>query len=1686
MAVAAACRGRPLTDFADRCTRDLWSAALPAIFVLFLLCRSLLVSRLTCKFVDVVKALFSDFLTLSEAEALDANDENRGSEQEHHGPPPPRRSILLAGLALGETLGWLGDGTYVLITSESTSDTQGQILRPFIVALTWLYAAIRPIARPSATPPYDLFIFYNLQVLLAAITSGGLVYDHRVSNVAYPPVWALAARVANLVVSLILVVLILNMPLAIPSERVSKKDIGLTVSPEDYTTLWGWMSFGWVNPLIARGTSTTLNETDVWNLSPRHQSRPLFLKWSFPSSQRSTLLRKLWASNSHDLILDFVLTYTSVVFNYLGPFFLKRILDSLDSNAKKGRTEKEYEIAYVYAVLAFLSQLCKAQADLQHIWFSKRAATRIRSTLMAAIYDKTLKRKDFSGIVDKDVTKKKDPKAISADVNKIVNLMAGDAIKVCQTSAALSSTYSAPFELLIAGVFLYRLLGVAAFVGLAVIILGGPLNNLVARRDIRIQKGFSAARDKRMSVLGELIRAVKFIKLFAWEERWIKRVLDARETELQWFIKARINSVLFSVIWTLMPIFISVSAFAVFVWQGHQLTVGTAFTSIALFGMIRSPMSDLPSDFVQLIQAGVALNRIANYFDQEEVDGQVSSLKYEAHSITAEANSIATGTYGGITSGLGILDGTFKWNEVKEENADIETNAPPELKITITTSTSADDADAALASSSSSVFYDGEGQDRGFELQDINVMFPEGELTVVTGPTASGKTALLMALLGELTQLAGTLVLAKRPRVTDPATGLTHAISYAAQSPWLRHQSIRENILFGYPYDEKRYAEVLECCALLPDLRMFEDGDAKEIGARGVSLSGGQKARIALARAVYAPTKYVLLDDPLSAVDSHTSRFLYERLFRGPLMKKRTVVLVTHHVELMLPGTYYLVRMLDGRIDTQGLVKDLRSHDLLDEITSDEVIEARKQYVAAAFNAPYASSETQRQASVETLRPAVETKAAGVPAKDKKPRRLVEDEHREKGSVRWRIYKTYLRASSYWTWTVLVILIVCNQLLSVSEKFWIKFWGQAYGEQDFQSISLSSFSNPAHVTPNGTTLSSYHHQSYYHLPTSSSSTFSTASFQWPPAQDHPFYYIGIYTAISLGAGFVNIGSIITQYTGALQASRVLFEGLLKAVVRATMRWHDVTPQGRMLNRFSKDVETIDTSLVGTFQAVNSSLAALFAAVVTIIVVFPLFIIPATIIGFFYWHIAIGFMNTSRDLKRMESNTRSPILANFSELLDGIVTVRAFSAERRFLDDLHMKIDTTTKMWYNFWMCNRWLLIHFDALGAFGVLITTLFALTGYVDAGLAGVCISSAMSFTTHMYWACRFWTNLELDLNSVERVVEYLDLPQAPPTIIESSRPPAYWPSSTGPNSDSLISVEDLNIKYSPELPSILRGISFKLKARERVGLVGRTGSGKSTLTMSLLRFVDPVGGRIVVDGIDISKIGLHDLRSRITFIPQDPALFSGTLRENLDLFGEHEDSECLDVLYRVQLLSESRLASQRTSRAPSRAGSILGVERDASSFAGSVFTPSPTPTDTEPRTTITLDTQVSPGGTNFSQGQRQLIAMARALLRRSPIIILDEATSSIDFSTDAKIQATIREEFGDSLLLTVAHRLRSIVDYDRLLVLDQGDLVEFDTPWNLIRKENGIFRNMCLQSGWYTELEATAKAKAGLSGLL
>ncbi|KAH8810160.1 hypothetical protein DL96DRAFT_1716877 [Flagelloscypha sp. PMI_526] len=1617
-------------DFSILCTRVYWAAYLPLAVVLTSLIkfgfdRSFLKQPLSERSQSWLW-IFSRFITLEEA--LKVSHPNSDCENAKLSWPWPIR--ILPAITLPLTLAWLGIAAYRTIIGEHYAELF------LIIAFTWLYATVRIVAFPSRTIMYDFFALSIAHFIGAAFH----VYDAFGEGSG-----SRIAAIFNLFFILAFFVIQGFMPFAVCSHGVTREDTDNTAGPEDYTSLLAWITFMWTYPIMRKGRYHTLNEDDIPNLSPTFQARPLFEKWlpawdKYDPPPLTHILEPivfvdeltLQSISSNPIPLTSLFNSFSLRLVYAASISLphssssKSILDTIDTTTHSDGTHKTAEElavdrkrAYVYAFLLWLAIYFKALLEVNHLWYGRRALTRTRSMLMTAIYDKALKRisipsfqkRDELGSGEDSTSPRK-----GADLGKVTNLMSADINKLVEFLSAMFFLYDNPVGITIAAVFLYKLLGWSAFAGLSVLLVGAPLNAWLSNRTIAITKNLTAARDARMSVVTEVIQSIKFIKFFAWENKWIDRTMEKRAAEMNQIMRARMNQVFYTLYWVSTPVLISVISFTVFVATGHTLTIGTAFTALQLFSIIRLPMNALPKVLVQCFTSWVSLQRIAMYLNEDEVPSFIVDVP---------------GREEALNESLGFDHASFKWNKI-QENTSSAPSVLPESWPPVVKFFSRQSSESPSLSQQNDSESEPEVMGRNFELKDISVTFPEEKLSIIVGPTASGKTAILMALLGEMTLLEGHLI--HFSSKTKPT------FAYASQVPWLRHQTIKENILFGYPLNESRYQDVVEACALNPDFETLEDGDRTEIGSRGVSLSGGQKARVALARAVYSPAKYG------DSVDSHTSRFLFEKLLCGPLLTNRTVILVTHHVELVLPAATFFVRMLDGRIDAQGTVSELRTRGLLDEMKHE--MHSILQSPTAFMQEGALSQEPSHSASgVADTKSKEVTKSMA--------RKLVQDEYRQEGSVGLSVYNVYMKASGYWVWSLVVSGVILYQTTHHDEV-----WGSAY------RVPVEEHPSPfldLAATDVGQTSNSYHHISLLSTPT-------TRQHTWPDAYKHPIYYIGIYAAIGFSGVLLQTASALIQYYGAIQASKRLFSRLLVTVMRATFRFHDTTPTGRLLNRFGKDIETIDDQLADMVWETNLGIAGFSASIIVISVVFPVFLIPAMFIGFLYLQLTIGYLNTGRDLRRMEANTRSPIFSTFSELLDGIVTVRAFSKETQFLEEFYGKVDLTTKMWYTFWMTNRFLLLNFDTLGAIITLISALLAIS-YLQggAGLAGVCITSAMSFYASVYWACRSYTELEMCLNSVERVVEYLDLPQEPPAVVENNRPPVYWPSAT--KNEPLLTVEDLEIKYAPELPSVLQGISFRLKAGERVGLLGRTGSGKSTLAMSLFRFVDPTSGKIYLDGIDISDIGVYDLRSRMTFIPQDASLFSGTIRDNLDPFGEHEDSECLDVLYRTHLLANTATASQT----PSQTASELFTPFPES-LASRALVP-------EAKTSISLTTEVSAGGTNFSQGQRQLIALARALLRQRSVVVLDEATSSIDFSTDTKIQQTIREEFSGALLITVAHRLRTIIDCDRLIVLDKGKIAEFDTPLALIEKEGSIFRNMCLRSGSFQELLEKARESRELN---
>nr|XP_018259698.1 ATP-binding cassette transporter [Kwoniella dejecticola CBS 10117]OBR81856.1 ATP-binding cassette transporter [Kwoniella dejecticola CBS 10117] len=1573
--------------------------------------------------------------------------------------PSVWKQLFLSLVTVGEVGVWAGvTGWQILGLAHNDGQKVTDVLLSAGMIFVWLYFLLQFTIRPLSTPPYSTILVLSVLLVLSIVTLGDAWYDNTIHHQL--PLWAtkttIGLEIGNIAGISIVLVVLFGLKLASPKVLSRLPEVSL----DDDVTLYSWLSFNWVNGFIAFGASKELEPEDLPKLSLTQQTAVVFDR--FNQLKTSSLLRQIFLANKLDLALDAGLTLLAVVFNYAGPYFLKRILDGLDNKSSRAMSQ-----AYIFAFLAFLASTAKALVDLLHLWHGRRATVRIKAELTAAIYDKALRRKDASGIVtakeddDKANDGGKVEKKSNADSGKVVNLMAGDTNRIGNTVSGGYYIYGAPFEIIVASVFLYNILGWSAFAGVVVLVVATPLNSFVSKRSVAITQELLKARDKRIGVMNELIGAIQFIKFFAWIEQWKDRAAEARAKEMKQMVRSLINGIWFSLLWSLAPIFVTlVSFFCYIVIAKRELTVSVAFTAISLFSMLRMPLNVIPTFVVILLQAHVSVKRIEDFLAEDEVPDWVCSLKRSADPNDNSPNKI------------GFENATFRWNTGKqsEQNRSVMAVNKPKTVVEPPSPPRSTSTTAVDSSSSAPDAVEEEGEEPFFTLSDLNVSFPIGKLSIITGPTGSGKTAVLTALLGEMELLGGNSYLPKNTTQVN-ADGLRNSIAYASQTPWLQQKSIKDNILFGEAFDEERYEMVLDACALNPDLDMLEDGDQTEIGAKGVSLSGGQKARVALARAVYSYTQHVLLDDPLAAVDSHTAKHLTDKCLNGPILKGRTIILVSHHVELLLPSSDYLVRILDGRIDAQGTPDELRAAGELDGLVALEEAEVTKS------EAIVAKEEVEEEVEVvDSAEKKVKKKGPG--------KKLVQDEERAVGNVKWETYKLYIVAATYvtWVWTLLVLLL--NQGLTVAERWWLKVWGEAYNTQFTSHTTLFTLFKPAMMDH----TQQYHHtdlhQHVLHHATAamvSNMTLETTVTKgirsyFPPAQTNPGFYLSVYTGIVLGAALFGVGSSAVGSWSSYRAAIHLHDRLLERVMRSTVRFFNVTPVGRIINRFSRDVETIDSSLNGALRTVIVYVASLIGAIVVVAAIVPWFLVPAAIISYLYYQYSIVYLRVGRSLRRLEATVSMIMVSGFAELLDGVISVRAFSVEARFMTQLCEQVDKTHQAFYYYWMMNRWLLLRFDVLGAISVFLTTLFALSGAVPAGSAGMAIVSAQSFVSACYWVSRFWGQLEMDFNSVERVQEYLSLPQEPPAVVPRNRPPAYWPSTNASTKDQFLSVRDLEIKYAPDLPTVFKG-SFDIKAGEKIGLIGRTGSGKSTLAMSLLRFAEPYGGSIWLDGIDITKIGVDDLRSRITYIPQDAVLFSGSVRENLDPFNEHTDEELLDALSRVNLGTSDTPPS---SRVPSRVPSSKRLGALAAEDALRSASPAPSgSTGLGGKSIIALTTEVSAGGSNFSQGQRQLVAMARALLRRSNLIIMDEATASVDFATDEAIQSAIRSEFKSSTLLTIAHRLSSVIDYDRLLVLSDGRVAEFDTPINLLRKDDSLFKSLCEKSGKYRELYKAAEKK-------
>ncbi|KAL7540817.1 hypothetical protein ACHAXR_012685 [Thalassiosira sp. AJA248-18] len=1195
---------------------------------------------------------------------------------------------------------------------------------------------------------------------------------------------------------------------------------------------------------------------------------------------------------------------------------------------------------------------------------------------------------------------------------QVVNMMSNDTQQLQRFLQFFGFTLIAPIQIIISLILIHNQVGNATWVGIGFMLLLIPVNGVVFANVSKMRRKVLKYSDARVKIINEILAGIRIIKFYAWEQPFGKEVQRLREKELKALTQlAYATAIGFSLIMLSAPIINPILVFLAYIHtsNGESLSAARAFTTIALFNIMRFPFAFLPMGFLQFVQSRIALRRLSKYLELAEL------TSYVVPDMPAELNDDKDGDGDGALfiedekpsdPAVVINNGTFSWVdpdatptpieppkkkrmsrkerresarkiEVDEEKEQENKSMDASAKNSSTNSLNRMESLKSLGISTKTMDVEQDNAESRIALKNISCSIERGSLVAVVGTVGSGKSSFLSAILGEMESIDGTKVYMPPKKEGEHGENL---VSYCSQSPWVVNDTLQGNILFGRPFDEARYDEVVKACALTDDLAVLPAGDMTEIGERGINLSGGQKARVSLARAMYSPdSELILLDDPLSAVDAHVGEHLFREAIMGDVCRGATRVLVTHHVHF-LPRCDAVIVIEKGSVSHTGSYHDLVSRGVdfagaVDVAQKEEGGEADK----ADESTKDSSAAGDKSSGGEKDGKADPTTEANNSKMKKAGENLVTDEEQNEGVLEGSMYTHYARAGGVLTFVSIFVIQGIGRASEIMANFWLSFWAEA----------------SAKAAMNETTVDTV-------------------------------WYLNIYAAFGLGGVLCLTFRSLAMALHRLKASRKLHDDLTDSILRAPVAFFDVTPIGRVLNRFAADMDKIDLELTQSLgQAVSTMYSVLGAVSAIVAATKGTLLIALAPIGYLNYIIQKWFRKSSTELQRAASVAGSPIFTDFSQMLSGTSTIRAYGKESRFFGNCQKSFDKFNALFSTIQLANFWLGLRLDLMGGSigaiigGVALATSTDGVNFIPAGWVGLALSYSIEVTGYLKHGVRMIAQVEAEMTSVERVLHYSNCVEGEAALETKLDPkPSDWPSK------GEIKIQHASMRYR-DGPLVLKDITVSIKGGEKIGVVGRTGSGKSSLMNALFRIteVEADGGKILVDGVDIASIGLNPLRLSLSIIPQDPVMFSNTVRYNLDPFEEKSEYELWEALKKVQL-----------------------AEAIAVMPGG-------------------LDEEVAEGGENFSQGQRQLLCIARSLLRKPKILVMDEATASIDNTTDAAIQQMIRENFSSATVLTIAHRLGTIMDSDRVLVLDDGNVAEFDSPAALI-SQGGIFASMVEKS--------------------
>ncbi|XP_030756720.1 probable multidrug resistance-associated protein lethal(2)03659 [Sitophilus oryzae] len=1105
-------------------------------------------------------------------------------------------------------------------------------------------------------------------------------------------------------------------------------------------------------------------------------------------------------------------------------------------------------------------------------------------------------------------------------IGQMVNLLSNDLGRFDQGFQMAHIAWVGPIEVAVGTWLLYREIGVASLFGVAFLLSFVPIQAYLAKKTSVLRLKTAIRTDERVRLMNEVISGIQVIKMYCWEKPFAKLVSFARRKEMQ-AIKGR--AYIFGLIYSFevfiarTSIFISILGF---VLLGNVINAEKVFAITAIYNVLRPFITILFSISISSIaETNISIHRVQKFLSYEEIE-PAEEKEHLSLSIDKEKpvkKALTNGSNGSLRD-KPELNGYGKGVQAR----------------------------AKLTLHNVSAKWSEDSSDE--TLHNISLNVNPGQLLAIIGPVGSGKSSLINVILGELSIRNGYME-------------LNGKISFASQEPWLFYGNVRQNILFGEEFDEERYEQVVQVCALKSDFNLLPYGDKTLVGERGKALSGGQKARVNLARCIYKKADVYLLDDPLSAVDANVGKHLFESCIRDYLRDKIRI-LVTHQLQY-LQGAQKIIIMNDGQIQMEGNYKELQSSGLnfsklLEEYTEEE--EEKRKAIS-------------RQNS--------ELKMMELDESDEEEEPEISKESQGSGKISGKVYKDYFKAGgNMCSIFILVLGFVLCQAAANGSEYYVTYWvnlEQVYADR----VQANQSTEDVEIN-----------------------------------REEIIY---IYSGLIVSTIIIAIAKSVYYLVFFTVASRNLHDFIFTRIVKAKMKFYNTNPTGRILNRFSKDMGLIDEYIPSVLLDLIEIALLMFGTIVLTVIVEPYLILPAVAICILFYMFRSVYIKTSRNVKRLESITKSPIFSQMTASVEGLSTIRAFSAQTLLINEFDELQNRHSAAWFLFIASSRCFAFWLDtiAVTCIGVATFTLIYFNKVLYGGDIGLIITQYMGLMGSLQWGMRQWSELENQMTSVERVLEYTKLESEPERCSEVTVPET-WPDH------GQVKFKAVKLRYDEKDEYVLKNLNFSVEPKEKIGIVGRTGAGKSSTISALFQLYD-LEGSIVIDNIDTTTIPLEQVRTKISIIPQEPVLFSGTMRRNLDPFEEYSDDILWDALEQVEL-----------------------KDVIADMPAG-------------------LNSNVSEGGSNFSVGQRQLVCLARALIRHNKILVMDEATANVDPHTDLLIQNTIREKFADCTVFTIAHRLHTVMDSDKILVMNGGMIEEYDHPFVLLQKENGFLRSLVDDTG-------------------